>query len=143
MRRDTWPVSQENVETIRQMVETANASGWDAKALVNDWVHPEARMYPASDFPGPDVYVGREDIATFVREWTSTFDDLRWELEQLIDLGDRVLVLARMIGRSGTTGTPIDWPFGGVFGDFRDGLFADARYFMDQNAALEAVGLRE
>src|SRR4029079_7634549 len=37
----------------------------------------------------------------------------------------------------------IDWPFGGVFGDFRDGLFAEARYFMDQNAALEAVGLKE
>lgn len=135
-------MSQENVETIRQMVETANASGWDAEALVDDWVDPEARMYPAPDFPGPDVYVGREDIVTFVREWTSTFDDLRWQLEQLIDLGDRVVVLARMIGRSRTTGTAIDWPFGGVFGDFRDGRFADARYFMDQNAALEAVGLK-
>jgi ketosteroid isomerase-like protein len=136
-------MSQENVETIRQMIETANASGWDAEALVNDWVHAEARMYPAPDFPGPDVYVGREDIVTFVREWTSTFDDLRWDLEQVIDIGDRVLVLARMTGRSGTTGTAIDWPFGGVFGDFRDGLFAEARYFMDQNAALEAVGLKE
>jgi ketosteroid isomerase-like protein len=135
-------MSRENVETIRQMIEAANASGWDAEALVNNWVHPEARTYPAPDFPGPDVYVGREDIATFVREWTSTFDDLRWELEQVIDLGDRVLVLARMIGRSGTTGTAIDWPFGGVFGDFRDGLFAEARYFMDQKAALVAVGLK-
>src|SRR6185437_7649973 len=104
-------MSQENVEALRQMVEAANASGWDAGALVNDWVHPEARMYPAPDFPGPNVYVGREDIVTFVREWTSTFDDLRWEVEQLIDLGDRVLVLARMIGRSGTTGTAIDWPW--------------------------------
>jgi ketosteroid isomerase-like protein len=136
-------VSRENVETIRQMVETANASGWEAEAVVDDWVHPEARVYPAPDFPGPDVYVGRADIATFIREWTSTFDDLRWELEQIIDLGDRVLALTRMIGRSGTTGTAIDWPFGVVFGDFRDGLFAEARYFMDQKAALEVVGLSE
>jgi hypothetical protein len=109
-------MSQENVESIRRMIEAANASGWDPES-VEDWVHPEARIYPASDFPGPDLYVGREDVAAFIREWTSTFDDLRWELDQLIDLGDRVLVLARMIGRSRTTVTAVDWPFGGLFSD--------------------------
>jgi ketosteroid isomerase-like protein len=129
------------VEAIGRMIETANASGWDPESLVNDWVHPEARMYPAPDFPGPDLYVGREEIAAFAREWTSTFDELRWEVEQLIDLGDRVLVLARMMGRSRTTGTAVDWPFGGLFGEFRGGMFSEARYFMDQKAALEAVGL--
>jgi ketosteroid isomerase-like protein len=134
---------KENVETIRLMVEAANASGWDANAVVGNWVHSEARMYPAPDFPGPGLYVGREAIATFVREWTSTFNGLRWEVEQLTDLGDRVLVLARMIGESRTTGTAVDWPFGGVFGDFRDGMFAEARFFMDRAAALQAVGLSE
>jgi uncharacterized protein len=134
---------QANVETIREMVESANASGWDSESVVNDWVHPEGRMYPAPDFPGSDVYVGREEMGAFIREWTSTFDDLRWELEQLIDLGDRVVVLARMVGKSRTTGTAIDWPFGGVFADFRDGTFAEARFFMDQKGALEAVGLSE
>ena len=135
-------ISEQNVESIRRMIETANASGWNPD-IVDEWVHPEARVYPASDFPGPDVYVGREDVTAFLREWISTFDDLRWELEQLIDLGDRVIVLARMIGTSGTSGIAVDWPFGGVFGDFRDGMFAEARYFMDQKAALEAVGLSE
>ena len=80
---------------------------------------------------------------TWRPEWTSTFDDLRWELEQVIDLGDRVVVLARMVGRSKTTGTAVDWPFGGLFGDFRGGMFAEARYFMDHTAALEAAGLSE
>jgi ketosteroid isomerase-like protein len=136
-------ISEQNGESIRRMIETANASGWDPESVVNEWVHPEARVYPAADFPGPDVYVGREDAAAFVREWTSTFDDLRWELEQLIDLGDRVVVLARMIGRSRTTGNAVDWPFGGLFGDFRGGMFTEARYFMDQKAALEAAGLSE
>ena len=136
-------MSQENVETIRRMIETANASGWDPESVVNEWVHPEARIYPAPDFPGPNVYVGREEVAAFIREWTSTFDDLRWELEQLIDLGDRVVVLARMIGRSRTTGTAIDWPFGALFGDFRGGMFAETRYFMDHTAALEAAGVSE
>jgi ketosteroid isomerase-like protein len=134
---------QANVETIRRMVESANASGWDSESVVNDWVHPEGRMYPAPDFPGSDVYVGREEMGGFIREWTSTFDDLRWELEQLIDLDDRVVVLARMVGKSRTTGTAIDWPFGGVFADFRDGTFAEARFFMDQKGALEAVDLSE
>ena len=136
-------MSRENVETIRRMVEMANACGWDPEPVVNAWVHPEARVYPAPDFPGPDLYVGREDVAAFTREWTSTFDDLRWELEQVIDLGDRVVVLARMIGNSRTTGTGVDWPFGGIFGDFRGGMFAEARYFMDHKAALEAAGLSD
>jgi hypothetical protein len=136
-------MSQENVETIRQMIESANASGWDPESVANRWVHPEARIYPAPDFPGADVYVGREDIASFVGEWTSTFDDLRWDVEQLIDLGDRIVVLARMIGRSKTTGTTVDWPFGGLFDDFRDGMFAEARFLMDHKAALEAAGLTD
>jgi ketosteroid isomerase-like protein len=136
-------MSHENVETIRRMIEEANASGWDAERLVSEWVHPEARVYPAPDFPGPDVYVGREDIAAFIREWTSTFDDLRWDLEQLIDLGDRVAVLARMSGRSRTTGAAVDWPFGVLFGAFGGGMFSEARYFMDHEAALEAAGPSE
>ena len=106
--------------------------------------------------PSIEKYLGRECLPSkipklrlnffdhaFIREWTSTFDDLRWELEQLIDLGDRVVVLARMAGKSRTTGTAIDWPFGGVFADFRDGTFAEARFFMDQKGALEAVGRSE
>jgi hypothetical protein len=63
--------------------------------------------------------------------------------EQLIDLGDRVVVLARMIGTSRTTGAAVDWPFGGVFADFCGGMFAEGRYFMDHKAALEAAGLSE
>src|SRR2546423_11395792 len=54
-------MSQENVDTIRQMIERANSAGWDAELLVSNWVHPEARVYPAADFPGPDLYVGREE----------------------------------------------------------------------------------
>ena len=136
-------MSEENVDTIRQMIERANSAGWDAALLVSNWVHPEARVYPAADFPGPDLYVGREEITAFVQEWTSTFDDLSWKVEQLIDLGDQVVVLARMTGKSRTTGASVDWPFGGLFGDFRDGMFAETRYFMDQESALEAVGLSE
>jgi hypothetical protein len=133
-------MSRDKAERILRMIDTANASAWDP-ATIESWVHPQARAYPARDFPGPDVYVGREDVMGFVREWSSTFDDLRWDVDQLLDLDETVLVLARMVGTSGTTGAAVDWPFGGIFGDWRDGMFAEVRFFMDHEEARRAAGI--
>ena len=133
-------MSRENAELVRTLIETANAAGWDPK-VAGSFVHPEARMYSAPDFPGQEVYVGREEIEAFVGEWISAFDDLQWEVEELVDLDDRVLVLARQTGKSKTTGAAADWQFGTIFGGFRDGMFAEARHFMDRWSALEAAGL--
>ena len=133
-------MSRENVDWVRTLIETANASGWDPKVAAS-FVHPEGRMYSAPDFPGQDVYVGREEIEAFVGEWISTFDDLQWKVEELVDLDDRVLLLARQVGKSKTTGAAADWHFGTIFSDFRDGMFAEARHFMDRRSALEAAGL--
>ena len=132
----------ERADAVRRLVEASNASGWDP-ITVSEHVHPDVRSYPVENFPGPAVYEGRAGVVVFTAEFISTFDGLHWEIERLIEDGERVVVLIRMRGSAKTTGAPVDWRFGGIYGDFRDGLPAEVRFFNDQESALRAAGLED
>ena len=85
---------------------------------------------------------GRDAVKRFRREWLAAWETIRFEYE-LVDAGDRVVMLfdMRMRGRS----TGIDVPFGKVAWVFtyRGGLLIHQKFYMAQSEALEAVGLSE
>ena len=136
-------MSQENVELVRRGFEAFNRGGRDAQAsaamLAPDVVWEVA--VGISDFDG--VYRGPEAVRRFWRTFMAEFEDLRIEVEELIDCGERVFSAARMVGRgrhSGAVGVGrMVFP---VF-TVRDGLIVRYQLFADRDRALEAVGLRE
>ena len=135
-------MSQQNVELVRRSLEGLNAAAWnpsDEGVLL----HPEGSMYPPAEWPGADVYEGHEGRAALIREWTSSFQDLRAEIERLIDDGDRVIALVRMRGTSKASGVDIDWQLGFIASDFADddGRAREVRWYMSQEQALEAAGI--
>lgn len=69
-----------------------------------------------------------------------TFGGVRIAVEQLIDAGDRVLVLARLSGRGRTSGVGIDIPQGYVW-TIRDGRVVRFQWFNDLELARAAAGL--
>jgi ketosteroid isomerase-like protein len=69
------------------------------------------------------------------------FDQLAVELEEVRDMGDTVVGLGRLFGRS-KQGVPIDMPYG-VVARFSDGLVVSGRDWMSHTDPLEAVGLSE
>jgi SnoaL-like domain len=140
-------MSQENVALLRAGIETflagtsesaredmlsEAAEGWDPE------IELDASGTPVLDIG--EVYRGTDAVKQFWREWLAAWETIGFEYE-LVDAGDRVVMLfdMRMRGRS----TGIDVPFGKVAWVFtyRGGLLVHQKFYMAQSEALLAVGL--
>ena len=88
------------------------------------------------------TYRGHEGIRELLRLTAEVFDQFRYEVDDLVDAGDSVLVLARLHARgvqSGATGAQ----HGAIVFQIRDGLIVAYRSYFDRREALAAVGLGE
>jgi hypothetical protein len=142
-------MSQENVEQLRASIEAFRAGTSESARegmltknaeLSDPDIELDTSEAPVLDVSG--VYQGTDAVQQFWREWLAAWETLRFEYE-LVDAGDRVLMLfdLRMRGRS----TGIEMPFGKVAWayTFRDGLIVHQKLYMSQSEALEAAGLSE
>ena len=142
-------MSQENVEQLREGIEnflagTSESAREDMLSkAAEDWdpeIELDASETAVLDIGG--VYRGRDAVKRFWREWLAAWETVRSEYE-LVDAGDRVVMLfdMRMRGRS----TGIDVPLGQVAWVFtyRGGLLINQKLYMDQAEALKAVRLEE
>ncbi len=74
--------------------------------------------------------------------WLEHWDEYGSEAERFVDCGDDVLVFAREHGRGVTSGASVSSRIYVIF-TLRDGKILRYREFYDEDAALEAAGLRE
>jgi hypothetical protein len=99
-------MSAENVEVVRGGYQRFRTTGQlDAEIATPDFVWDMSNFH---GWPEQQIYEGVEGAETFLRDWTSTWDDWELELEGLRDAGDKVLALLRQRGRSKGAGTPVD-----------------------------------
>lgn len=125
-----------NVEVVQRFVDRWNATGeppWDD-------IDPEAVFVidPGSFVGG--TYRGHEGIRTLLRLTEEVFDDFRYEVDEMIDNGDSVVVLGRLRARgaqSGATGTQ----HGAVVFELRDGRIVGYTSYLRREDALRAVRL--
>ena len=78
------------------------------------------------------------------RFWTDTdavYDELVTSIEEVRDLGEVVVGLGRLRGRS-KGGVPVDTQYGLVL-RYRDGLLVSGSDWFSHTEALEAAGLSE
>jgi ketosteroid isomerase-like protein len=133
-------MSQENVEWLHQVSE-ARARG-DTEAL-----ETLLRGGLAADFELQPLYPDRlyrspEGMRELRADALETWQDYRFETEEIVDLGKHVLVLARITGRGAASGVPIDQPVA-VLVAFEGEKAVWAKSYLSKHEALEAVGLRE
>jgi uncharacterized protein len=131
-------VSQENVEIVQRYLDHWNETGEPLWAEID----PEAVFVidPGSFVAG--TYRGHEGIRDLRRLTAEVFDQFRYEVDDLVDAGDSVLVLGRIRARgiqSGATGAQ----HGALLFQLRDGLIVAYRSYLDREEALAAVGLGE
>jgi ketosteroid isomerase-like protein len=89
-----------------------------------------------------DVYYGHEGVRTYWRRWLSAWDDLRFEVEDVIDAGDDAVALIRnqtQRGRGSGVEVPID-NYAIVF-TFRGGKVIRWAAYLDRGEALRAAGV--
>jgi uncharacterized protein len=131
-------VSQENLEIVQRYLDHVNETGEPLWAEIDqDAVFV---IDPGSFVAG--TYRGHEGIRELLRLTDEVFDQFVYEVDDMVDAGDSVLVLGRIRARglqSGATGTQ----HGALVFQLRDGLVVAYRSFLDREEARAAVGLRE
>jgi ketosteroid isomerase-like protein len=127
---------------IRLAVEAYNRRDLDAVAI---GYRPDLEYYPYREFVesalaepcyhGPSGY--RAYIAATYDVWGT---DVLLKPTELIDMGDRVVLLADMPMRAQASGVPLAQTYAGV-STLKDGRVIRQHDFLNQAEALEAVGL--
>ena len=79
---------------------------------------------------------GRDNVEKFIREFTATWTETRWEIVSIGAVGERVY--AERMDRTKTTGGDVDLPCLGVF-EMRDGRIAEWRDYFDLGTFMQAM----
>jgi ketosteroid isomerase-like protein len=138
-------MSQENVDLVRTLTEA-----WQRREQERtlDYVDPDvewdstrvAEVIP--DMAG--IFRGYDGVRAYWRRWLSAWRDLEFEIQDVLDAGDEVVLLIRGQRQWGRhTGIEFEMPPYGAIYTVRGGKIVRVRWYPDQESALEAAGLRE
>jgi ketosteroid isomerase-like protein len=133
-------MSQENVELVRKLFEVYNERSFAENA---ELVDPEI-VWDLSrlELPEGTPYTGRLELSGFVETWEDGFESEHVEAEEILDAGDRVVVLVRHRGRGRLSGIDVDQTYAMVW-TLRDRRAVRMDMYPSHSEALEAVGLSE
>jgi ketosteroid isomerase-like protein len=130
-------MSQENVEVVRRAM-----IAWQSGALgeLDQLVAPDAEWRP-TPLSGAmkDVYVGPDGFREWASEMISRHTEVHNEIDELRDLGNRVLLLGRVVERDEGR-TRLDAQLAWLF-ELRDGVIVDARGYANPEEAYRIAGL--
>jgi ketosteroid isomerase-like protein len=132
-------MSQENVEIVRGMYD-AYKRGDFASALA--YFDPSVEWSEPPDNPGARTWHGREGVQGALTTWAGAWEDYRYELRELIDCDDKVLLAAWQSGRGKGSGVNVSEDNFCVF-TLREGAIVRQQMFRRRLEALEAAGLSE
>ena len=132
-------MSQENVEIVSRVYEAANRGDLET---ANTYVHPEIEFHTYAQSPEAGVYRGREAVRKYNEDLFDQFESIRFEVEELADAGDRVVVVTTQHAVPKGGQEEINVRISEVW-VIRDGLLAERRSYSTRHEAFEAAGLSE
>jgi ketosteroid isomerase-like protein len=105
-------VSRDRLELVRQ-----GFAAWNAEDP--QWVlahmSPEIEWITPDTDPYPGTYRGYAGVQEFWMNWRNAVGALQFAIEELVDGGDRVVVIARRRARNERTGLSVDDKIAQVF----------------------------
>jgi ketosteroid isomerase-like protein len=107
--------------------------------------HPDVELHSPPEMVGlgeDSVTRGREERVRFQRTWTAQWGEVRFEPEEVTDLGDRMLMIGRMKGSGLSSGAAFDSEWANLT-TISAGRVIREQVFRDHREALKAAGLRE
>jgi uncharacterized protein len=132
-------VSRKNVEIVQRVTEAFAKGDLDT---VFDFVSPtvEWDFSHADTWLEEQVFRGYGAIGKFFDSWFGEWDDYRFDVEEVIDAGDKTVVVVHDEGRSKTSGVKLERRHAEVWTVSEEKVVRVEAY--DEKAqALEAVGL--
>jgi hypothetical protein len=104
---------------------------------------PEFEYYPSKDLLPPDlvpVFRGHDGYLQLWRYWIDAFDDINWTPEEMIDMGDVLLVTTQQTGSGSGSGVALSKQVFQLY-TLRRGLVLRQQDFTDFDEALRAADL--
>ena len=136
-------MSEENLEIVRRVYEAVARRDTAAVLAAYDpdveWDFSRSLW---GDLTGRAVYRGLEDLRAFYREWYEAWGKYDEAVQELIDAGEHVIVVATGRGRGRASGAEVGWTQYGVW-TLREGKIVRVAWFGTREAALEAAGVQE
>ena len=137
-------MSRENVEVVRHVWDAAARGDAAAVlALYDADVVWDVSRGPLGGLAGSGVYHGHAGLSSFFRSWRQAWDDVDYELDELIDAGEHVITVGRQRGRGRASGIGFEGAGQSAVWTVRDGKIASVVWYPSREAATEAVGRPE
>jgi ketosteroid isomerase-like protein len=131
-------MSRADVEFLREGYEAlARGDVETFTSLSQDRLGPEFEFHHVWD---GRVLRGFEGTMEWISDTRDTWEDYSQEVEELIELGDEVVVVLRISARGGGSGVPVAQELA-VLWTFEDGKAILARSFTSREEALGAAGV--
>jgi ketosteroid isomerase-like protein len=132
-------MSLEDVATVRRAYEVWNESG--PAAVVERFWAEDAVYREGPGWPGGGVFRGKAAALERMLNLVDLVGPIEVRVDDLVEADDgRIVACVRTVGQSGSSDLPYTQSFA-VVHRMRDGLIAEADYYLDRTAALAAVGL--
>src|SRR4051794_18404737 len=99
-------MSQQNVEVVRRLLEVYNERSFNENAELID---PEMTWdFSRAELPDGSSYTGRSEFLSFIEAWEEGFESEHMEAREIIDAGDRIVVIVNHSGHGMASGIEID-----------------------------------
>jgi ketosteroid isomerase-like protein len=136
-------MSRENVEIVRSLFDAV--ARHDSEAVLAHYdpdVVWQDEGTPRGEFVGGTVHRGHDGIRAWFREWYEAFEDVTYEVDELIDAGADVVSIVTMRGRGRASGALTERPQFAVW-TVSGGKVSRVAWYSTREAALEAAGAGE
>jgi ketosteroid isomerase-like protein len=132
-------MSKERVDTLRAIYDALNRGDLDAAC---GGLPPDFEFIPPPMLPEADVTPGPQGLRELWERYASIFENYRAEVEETIDAGDTVIVMAAVAGTS-ASGPDLKTPSFAWVWSFEDETPVRMEAMPNRATALEAVGLSD
>jgi ketosteroid isomerase-like protein len=130
-------MSEENVEIVARAF-AYEIYGLGDRAEAEELFDPNVVMNATEDSP----YYGPDGMRDDWERWASAWEELKVTIEEIIEAGDQVVLVAHHQGRGRGSGIKVDARFYEVY-TLREGKVSRVDEYTEREEALEAAGLRE
>jgi ketosteroid isomerase-like protein len=133
------PVSNESIELVKSAFDAWNRGDFDtfANHLAEDVAWLEVSGRPEG---GAAERLGRDRLRQSLESLFDAWESYRLEVQQIHDVGDRVVAVVREVARGRASGVEIDGLWGYLIA-VGDGEIVRIEAYRDAQVALERAGL--
>ena len=130
-------MSQQNVDVVRRIYAVWGEEG---SPIPSGLLDPDIEWVNAPEAIEPGVRHGVEAFGDAAESVAETFHDARVDIDEMLDVGNQVVVLATLRGRGRGSGADVERRQGYVW-TLRDGKATRFQWFNSPEEALTAAGV--